>query len=67
MSSRSETGKPRGWDLLENLVQDGYRVVDVDSNELFVGVRLQRDQDRRTVLLTSEDFHALFHTDLGAP
>lgn len=60
MSSRTETGKPRGWDLLESLVECGYRVVDVDSNELFVGVRLQRDQDRRTVLLTCDDFRAIF-------
>lgn len=60
MSSRSEAGKPRGWDLLESLVEDGYRVVDVDSNELFVGVRLRRADERRTVLLTTEDFRALF-------
>ena len=60
MSSRSETGRPRGWDLLETLVHDGYRVVDVDSNELFVGVRLERETDRRTVLLTREDFRVLF-------
>jgi hypothetical protein len=60
MSSRSETGKPRGWDLLENLVLEGYRVVDVDSNDLFVGVRLERESDRRTVLLTRDDFRAIF-------
>lgn len=42
------------------LAADGYRIVDVDSDEHFVGIRMERGGRSLTLLLTREDFIAAF-------
>jgi hypothetical protein len=58
--AQPDAHKAKGWKTLEDLVIAGYRVIDVDSNDIFVGVRLERGNDRRTVVLTRDDFRAIF-------
>lgn len=59
MTSRGTT-QSRGFAKIDALVSDGYRVVDVDSDDTFVGVRLSRGDETTTVLLSHADFVHVF-------
>lgn len=50
----------RGVERVWRLVEQGYQITDVDSDELFVGVRMERGAESLTLLLTREDFALLF-------
>lgn len=60
MSGQGGLRVPRGIDRVWDLVSEGYQITDVDSDELFVGVRLERGSKSVTLLLTREDFALLF-------
>lgn len=60
MNVPSRSRPARGFRELQRLLEDGYEVVEVDSDDTFVGVRLARGDARAMVLLTREDFRSLF-------
>ncbi len=54
------SGARQGIDRVWELAAEGYRIVDVDSDEVFVGVRMERGGRSLTLLLTREDFVRAF-------
>lgn len=60
MSGPSAVGGSKGIDRVWRLVKEGYQISDVDSDDLFVGVRMERAGESVTLLLTREDFALLF-------
>ena len=60
MSGQDGAAPSRGIGRVWRLVAEGYRITDVDSDELFVGVRMERQEECITLLLTREDFAMLF-------
>lgn len=60
MSALCGDGRPVGIERVWRLVSEGYHVTDIDSDDLFVGVRMERGGQSLTLLLTRTDFAALF-------
>lgn len=60
MSGLDGAGVSRGIDRVWRLVSEGYQITDVDSDDLFVGIRMERSGQSLTLLLTREDFALLF-------
>jgi len=60
MVRQGEAGRTRGIERVWRLTADGYRIVDVDSDDVFVGIRMERGGETVTLLLTRDDFADLF-------